>query len=156
MTGGINHRQWRHGSTRGTWKGASLGSSSCIPLGSWNEALTSWASLLISSSHGTVDNSAHQLGVSHSPTFHFTQSENMDTAGSCSTSLFPPSDVSNDPSKKEATSALSFGGPPKLEVLSSGSVLPGDISGSVNQPGVGLLAELAQRCLSSHIPSDLW
>ena len=156
MTGGINHWWWRHDSTRGAWKGASLGSNSCIHLGSWNEALTSQASLQISSSPGTVDNSAHQLGVSHSPTFHLIQLENFNMASSCGISSLPPSDIPDDPSKKEATSALSFGGSPKLEVLSSDSVLSGDISGSVDQLGVGLLAKLAQWHLSPCIPSDLW
>ena len=34
MTRGINLLHWRHGGTGGAWKGASLGSSSCICLGS--------------------------------------------------------------------------------------------------------------------------
>ena len=64
MMGGINLHWGRHGGARGAWNGASLGSNSCICLGSLNEALTCQANLSMSSSR-TVDSSAHQLGTSH-------------------------------------------------------------------------------------------
>ena len=70
-TGGMNLCRWRLGGAGGTWNGASLGSSSCIHLGSWNEDLTSQASLPIFSSR-TVDNSTHQPGISHFSAFHHT------------------------------------------------------------------------------------
>ena len=103
MTRGINLLQWRHGGAGGAWKGVSSGSSSCICLGSWNEALTSQASLLVSSSPGTVDNSAHQSGVSHFSAFHLTHLANFDTASSGGISSLLQSNVSDGPSKKEAT-----------------------------------------------------
>ena len=111
MTGGMNLCWWRHGGAGGAWNGASLGCSSCIHLGSWNEALTSQASLPVSSSR-SVDNSAHQLGISHFLALHFTHLADLDTDGSGSISLSSSSDVLDHPCKKEATSALSCGGSP--------------------------------------------
>ena len=126
--GGMNLHQWRHGGARGAWNGASSGSSLCICLGSLNEALTCQANLSMSSS-GTVDSSAHQLGTSHLSAFHHTHLVGWDMGGSGDISLFSSSDISDDPCKKEATSAWSCGGSPKSEALPSDPILLKGISG---------------------------
>ena len=112
MMGGMNLHWWRQGGAGGAWNGASLGSSSCICLGSQNKALTSRASLPVSSSR-TVDNSAHQLGTSHFSAFHHTHSADWDMGSSGNIPLSSSSGILDDPCRKEATSALSCGGSPK-------------------------------------------
>ena len=123
MMGDMNLHHWRHGGAGGAWNGAFLGSSSCIHLGSWNEALTSRASLPVSSS-GTVDNSAHHLGTSHFSASHHTHSADWDMGGSGNISSSSSSGILDDPCKKEATSAWSCGGSPKSESLPSDPILP--------------------------------
>ena len=127
-TGGMNLHRWRHGRAGGAWNGASSGSSSCICLGSLNEALTCLANLSMSSS-GTVDSSAHQSGTSHLSAFHHTHSAGWDMGGSGDISLFSSSGISDDPCKKEATSAWSCGGSPKSESPPSDPVPPEGLSG---------------------------
>ena len=141
MMGGMNLHQWRHGGARGAWNGASLGSSSCIRLRSWNEALTSQASPPMSSSR-TADNSAHQSGTSHFSAFHHTHLADWDMGGSGNIFLSSSSGISDDPCRKEATSAWSCGGSPKSESLPSDHVLPEGISGSADQLAIGWLEQL--------------
>ena len=90
-------------------------------LGNWNEALTSLASLSISSPDMAV-NSLHQAGRSHSLALHHTQSAGLDMGSSNggSSSL----DISDDPCRKDATSALSSGRSPKSDSLSLDPVSP--------------------------------
>ena len=152
--GGMKLHQWRHGGAGGSWNGASLGSSSCIHLGSWNEDLTSRASLPVSSSR-TVDNSTHQSGTSHFSAFHHTHSVDWDMGGSGNISSFSSSGILDDPCKKEATSALSCGGSPKSESLPLDSILPEGISGLADWLTVGWLEKLTWHCLFLHLSSGL-
>ena len=144
--GGMNLCWWRHGGAGGTWNGASLGSSSCICLGSQNKALTSQASLPVSSCR-TVDNSSHQSGTSHFSAFHCTHSADLYTDGSGSISSPLSSGISDDPCKKEATSALSCSGSHKSKSLPSNPVLPEGISGLADRLAVGWLEKLTQHHL---------
>ena len=155
MTGGMNLCQWRHGGAGRTWNGASLGSSSCICLGSWNEALTSQASPPVSSS-GTVDNSAHQSGISHFLALHHTHLADLDTDGSGSISSSLPSNILDDPCKKEATSTLSCGGSPKSKSLPLDPIPPGGISGLADWLAVGWLEKLTWHHLFFLLSSSLW
>ena len=73
---------WRiHGSAGGAWWQFSLGFSSLILLESQNEAHTSLASLLWSSTSGTATNSPHQLAILHVSTFHGNYLLNSMTGG---------------------------------------------------------------------------
>ena len=113
--GGMNLHQWRHGGAGGAWNGASSGSSSCICLGSLNEALTSQANLPMSSSR-TVDNSTHHSGTSHLSAFHCTHLVGWDMGGSGNISSFSSSGISDDFCKKEATSAWELWWFPQVRV----------------------------------------
>ena len=155
MMGGMNICWWRHGGARGTWNGASLGSSSCIHLGSWNKALTSQASLPVSSC-GTVDNSGHQLGTSHFSAFHHTHLADLYTDGSGSISSPSSSAISDDPCKKEATFTLSCSGSPKSESLPLDPILPEGVSGLADWLAVGWLEKLTRRHLFLLLSSGPW
>ena len=152
--GGMNLHWWRHGGAGGAWNGASLESSSCICLRSLNEALTCWANLSMSSC-GTVDSSTHQLGTSHLSAFHHTHLVSWDMGGSGDISLFSSSGISDDPCKKEATSAWSCGGSPKSESLPSDPILLEGISGLADWLAVGWLQKLASHWLFLLLSSDL-
>ena len=140
MMGGMNLHRWRHGRARGAWNGASLGSNSCMCFGSLNEALTCWANFSMSST-GIVDSFAHHSGTSHLSAFHRTHSAGWDMGGSSDISLLSSSVVSDDPCKKEATSAWSCGGSPKSESAPSDPILLEGIS--ADRPAVGWLQKLA-------------
>ena len=120
----------------------------------WNEALTSWASLLMSSSR-TVDNSAHQSGTSHFSAFHHTHSADWDMGGSGNISSSSSSGISDDPCRKEATSTLSCGGSPKSESLPLDPVLPEGMSGLADQLTVGWLEKLTRHRLFLLLSSGL-
>ena len=89
--------------------------------GVWNEALTSLASLSISSPSMAV-NSLHQVGRSHSLALHCTQSAGLDMGGSIGGSS--SQDVSDILCRKDATPALSSGRSPKSDSPSSDPILP--------------------------------
>ena len=72
-------KAWWH---RGAWMFASSIYSSLIICRSQNEAHTSLASILWSSTSGTANNSAHQLGVLHLSALHGTHWLNSVTVGS--------------------------------------------------------------------------
>ena len=91
------------------------------------------------SSCRTVDNSAHQSGTSHFSALHQTHLADLDMDGSGSISPSSFSGVSDDPCKKEATSALSSGGSPKSKSLPLDPILPEGVSGSADQLAVGWL-----------------
>ena len=146
---------WRHGGAGGAWNRASLGSSSCICLGSWNKALTSQASLPVPSS-GSVDNSAHQSRISNFLALYCTHSVGLDTDGSGSISSSSSSDVLGDPCKKEATSALSCGGSPKSESLPLDPIPPEGISGLADWLAMGWLEKLTWHHLFFLLSSSLW
>ena len=133
--------------------GASSGSSSCMRFRSLNKALTCQANLSMSSSR-TVDISAHQSGTSHLSSFHHTHLVGWDMGGSSDISSFSSSVVSDDPCKKEATSAWSCGGSPKSESPPSDPILLEGISGSADWLAVGRLQKLAPHCLFLLLSSD--
>ena len=124
-------------------------------LRSWNEAFTSGASLPVSSSR-TVDNSAHQLGTSHFSALHCTHLVDWDMGGSGNIPSSSSSGISDDPSKKEATSALSCGGSPKSESLPSDPVPPKGVSELAGQLAVGWLDKLSWHHLFLLLSSGLW
>ena len=153
MTGGKNLHRWRYGGARGTWNGASSGSSSCMHFGSLNEALTCWTNFSMSSS-GTVDSSTHQSGTSHLSAFHCTHLVGWDMGGSGDVSSFSSSVILNDPCKKEATSAWSCSGSPKSESPPSDPVLLEGISGLADWLAVGWIQKLASCHLFLLLSSD--
>ena len=153
MMGGSNLHQWRHGGARGAWNGASSGFSSFMHFRSLNEVLTCWANLSISSSR-TVDSSAHQWGMSHLSTFNRTHLAGWDTGGSGDIPLLSSSIVSEEPCKKDATSAWSWGGSPKSESLTSDPVPLESISGLADWLAVGWLLKLASHHLFLLLSSD--
>ena len=107
-------------------------SSSCSHCGSLKDALTCLASFLALSSPGTVDNSIHQLGVSHLSAFHGTHSANSKTVGSGGIISPSLSNVSGDPCRKEDTAGFSSSGSPKSESLPLDPSLPDSVSGSAS------------------------
>ena len=121
-------------------------SSSCIHLGSQNEALTSRASLPVSSCR-TVDNSGHQSGTAHLSAFQHTHLVDLYMDGSGSISLPSSSGILDDPCEKEATSAFSCGGSPKSESPPLDPILPEGVSGSVDWLAVGWLEKPTQHHL---------
>ena len=153
MTGHMNLHWWRHSGARGGWNGASSWSSLCIHLGSLNEALTCWANFSVSSS-GTVDSSAHQSGTSHLSAFHCTHLVGQHMGGSGNISSFPSSGISDDPCKKEVTSAWSCDGSPKSESLPSDPISPEGVSGLANWLAVGWLQKLTSHHLFLLLSSD--
>ena len=76
--------------------------------------------------------------------------------GSGSTSLSLSSSISDDPCKKEATSALSWGGSPKSESSPSDPVLPWSVSGPVDQLVAGWLEKLTWHHLFFLLSPDSW
>ena len=153
MTGGRNLHQWRHGGAGSAWNGASLGFSSCMRLGSLNEALTCQANLSVSSS-GTVDNSAYQLGTSHLSAFHCTHLADWDMGGSGDIPSLSSSTVLDKPCKKDTTSAWSWGGSPKSESLPLDPILLESIPGSADWLAIGWLLKLASHHLFLLLSSD--
>ena len=105
------------------------------------------------SSTGTGDSSTHHSGTSHFFAFHHTHSASWDTGGSSDISLLSSSVVSDDPCKKETTSAWSCGGSPKSESAPSDPIpLEGVLA---DQPAVGWLQKLASCCLFLLLSSGL-
>ena len=96
---------------------AFLESNSHIHCGSVKDALTSLASLLMSSFPGTANSSSHQFGVSHLSDFHETHQLKSAILGS--RGVFSPSSskVPSDPRRKEATIGFSSGSSFKSEPL---------------------------------------
>ena len=111
---------------------------------SLNEAFTCWANFSMSST-GTVDSPAHHSGTSHFLAFHCTHLAGWDMGSSGDISSLSSSVVSDDPCKKEATSAWSCGGSPKSESAPSDTVLLEGIL--ADRPAVGWLQKLASHCL---------
>ena len=100
---------------RGAWRSSSSIHSSLILCRSQNKAHTSLASLLWSSTSGTADNSAHQLGVLHLLALHGTHWLNSVTAGSRGILSSSSLEVPINPLKKDATSSPSSCGSSRSE-----------------------------------------
>ena len=137
--GGINFFLQRHGSAGGAWRVASLESNFCIHCGSVKDALTSLASLLMSSFPSTANSSSPQSGVSHLSDFHETHWPKSATSGSRGIFLPSSSKVPGDPHRKEATVGFSSDSSSKSEPLPWDPSLPSGILGSA--------AWLGQVCL---------
>ena len=74
--------------------------------------------------------------------------------GSGDIASFSSSGISDDPCKKEATSAWSCGGSPKSESLPSDPIPPEGISGLADQLAVVWVQKLASHCLFLLLSSD--
>ena len=127
-------KAWWH---RGAWRLASSICNSLILCRSRNKACTSLASLFWSSTSGTADNSAHQLGVSHLSAFHSTHWLNSVTVGSRGILSSSSSEVPVDPLKKDATSGPSSSGSSRSEPSAAAASSLDSVLGLEGQLGAG-------------------